>query len=656
MAEEDDDERIIAVFRKYDQDGDGRISRLEFGNLMGTLNPEMFSDESNVEALLNGVDSDADGFISYPELVRWIHGGGDTPRELMDGIDGLLETGRRKRCKYGPRCKRTSPQHLRGLCHPGDWDWDLEGDEAEGLDEHSSRGEHESEAPTNAVVGPCPESELEPPSYWTDGGDFALVEVTDEVFKTVQALASATYKHVRTRDRERGEEMPTGMDVVKVLRVENIPLWRRYAEFRYRTEKKRPHKCTPCARIAGEPVKTDVADTPMASRLREGVNEVYLWHGCSHEAVAGITEGGFSLSLAGTGAGSMYGNGVYLAECSSKSDEYAQEGEGDDAGVFPLLLCRGTLGELLKMTQGGQATHLMVEAAISCGSYDSVLGDREASVGTYREFVCYAEPQVYPEYVAYYRRSFYVEPPPMPDEVLPEKVPQTLTAVLRAPGRPEWRGPFAVSTDLLHGTLQFTRPDGSRLGADSRREKWQVFVPGGAAEPRFEAAYEGPLPPCLGWSGAGAAGPDEEMEIEYPRPKPPPLRRGYIENVATGLVMDIPGMNRNRGVNVNTWTKNGGQNQLWTLTPEGKIKSALNGLVLGVGGYRKNRGQLVVTWNDGGADKFWELTPQGVLESKWCGLAMGIGNARRSRGGQIVTWNSAPDWDKVWRFVEHPMG
>jgi len=34
-----------------------------------------------------------------------------------------------------------------------------------------------------------------------------------------------------------------------------------------------------------------------------------------------------------------------------------------------------------------------------------VLGDRKASVGTYREFVVYGDDQVYPEYLVLYSRE-----------------------------------------------------------------------------------------------------------------------------------------------------------------------------------------------------------------------------------------------------------
>jgi len=127
-----------------------------------------------------------------------------------------------------------------------------------------------------------------------------------------------------------------------------------------------------------------------------------LWHGCSLEGAKGISKDGFDISRCGSGAGSMYGAGFYLAECTSKSDEYAKDSED---GVCCLLLVRAVLGEVLHMTAGGAAVHAMIDAALKSGSYDSILGNREASVGTYKEFVVYQEPQCYPEYVIRYKRK-----------------------------------------------------------------------------------------------------------------------------------------------------------------------------------------------------------------------------------------------------------
>lgn len=85
----------------------------------------------------------------------------------------------------------------------------------------------------------------------------------------------------------------------------------------------------------------------------------------------------------------MFGEGAYFAECSSKADEYAQQGEGIYVGTYALLLCRVVCGQMLRLTRPNEETR---KELLARGAIDSVLGDREASVGTYREFVVFQEP------------------------------------------------------------------------------------------------------------------------------------------------------------------------------------------------------------------------------------------------------------------------
>mmetsp|Transcript_51508 Transcript_51508/g.119731 ORF Transcript_51508/g.119731 Transcript_51508/m.119731 type:complete len:150 (+) Transcript_51508:168-617(+) len=141
----------------------------------------------------------------------------------------------------------------------------------------------------------------------------------------------------------------------------------------------------------------------LAKVMMPAVNEVYLWHGTSEAGATSIIQNGFKVELAGSSAGTLYGRGIYMAECSSKADEYS----ADDTvpGVHCMLLCRAVLGEILSLTAGGEATYSMIEAGIKSGAYDSVLGDREASVGTYREFVVYDSARIYPEYLIRYEHE-----------------------------------------------------------------------------------------------------------------------------------------------------------------------------------------------------------------------------------------------------------
>ena len=59
----------------------------------------------------------------------------------------------------------------------------------------------------------------------------------------------------------------------------------------------------------------------------------------------GIKETGFQKEFAGSHKGTMFGRGIYFAECSSKSDEYATaDATGKYAGCCAMILCRVVLG------------------------------------------------------------------------------------------------------------------------------------------------------------------------------------------------------------------------------------------------------------------------------------------------------------------------
>lgn len=251
--------------------------------------------------------------------------------------------------------------------------------------------------------------EVCPPSYWSNGrrnldaraGLQAQVSPPAEVCEEIQRMLDRTFKLVRTRDRAQGV-MPKRLHVVQVLRIENSTTWNRYAEERCRIRRKGESRCTPVSAISGE-FLTKASMVGLGSDLSTNLNEAYLFHGTAAAAATSIASDGFKVKLAGSSAGTMYGNGVYLSECSSKGDEYAKP---DDEGHCCLLLCRVILGEMLHMTRGGVATHTMIAEAMRSEEYDSVLGDREACRGTYREFVVYKDEKVYPEYVIVYSRQY----------------------------------------------------------------------------------------------------------------------------------------------------------------------------------------------------------------------------------------------------------
>jgi len=262
------------------------------------------------------------------------------------------------------------------------------------------------------AVGPRLSSTPAPvPKYWQNQNwrdeAFNMLVPCPSLVSSFQDLVDGTYKKVVTRDRRSGQ-LPERLRVTNVMRIENRDLWAQYCAGREGVKAKRRHRAVALEKLtkAGPAQTMALASSDLKQDIDRDINEVLLWHGTSPNGAMGIKNEGFRMSKAGTNAGSMFGPGIYLAENSTKSDEYAQDDkDGLYQGQFCLLLCRAVLGQVLQMVDGGEAVHGMVSEAMRSEKYDSVLGDRAVAVGTYREFVIYKAEQAYPEYVILYNRE-----------------------------------------------------------------------------------------------------------------------------------------------------------------------------------------------------------------------------------------------------------
>jgi len=241
------------------------------------------------------------------------------------------------------------------------------------------------------------------PRYWTIPEVSRTFEKTQDMVRcekqelqALQAMMDKTFRRILTRDRvyeyqaSTNEEMPYRLEVVHAFRSENMPLWQRLLTRR--------------AGYSGGAdmvqCKTREAGDLLNQRLMDG--EGYLFHGTNPSSSVSILKNGFVLNHAGKSTGTMFGYGVYLAECCSKSDEYASE---DTGGAYPglraLLVCRSFIGNPYVVHQAGD----YIEEAKANGC-DCLLGDRESKVNTYREFVFFDEAQVVPEYTVIYKRVY----------------------------------------------------------------------------------------------------------------------------------------------------------------------------------------------------------------------------------------------------------
>lgn len=133
---------------------------------------------------------------------------------------------------------------------------------------------------------------------------------------------------------------------------------------------------------------------------------MFLFHGTKPSAADSIAENAFKLSFSGTNKGTLFGPGIYFAESSSKSDEYAEDDQGGIyQGLYATLLCRVVMG-MARYNEEHRPDSAGLTKDCLHGDFHSVLGDREKIRGTFREFVVFDHEQAYPEFIIIYRRTF----------------------------------------------------------------------------------------------------------------------------------------------------------------------------------------------------------------------------------------------------------
>lgn len=63
---------VLQAFSKFDQNGDGTISRDELANVLKALDPKTYSDDALLDQMFHAADADRSGAIDYSEFVAWI--------------------------------------------------------------------------------------------------------------------------------------------------------------------------------------------------------------------------------------------------------------------------------------------------------------------------------------------------------------------------------------------------------------------------------------------------------------------------------------------------------------------------------------------------------------------------------------------------------
>nr|XP_043635053.1 polcalcin Syr v 3-like [Erigeron canadensis] len=82
MADEDQGD-LERIFKKFDINGDGKISSSELGEalkMLGSVSPE------EVQRMMEEIDTDGDGYISYEEYIEFCNAN----RGLMKDVAKIL--------------------------------------------------------------------------------------------------------------------------------------------------------------------------------------------------------------------------------------------------------------------------------------------------------------------------------------------------------------------------------------------------------------------------------------------------------------------------------------------------------------------------------------------------------------------------------------
>jgi len=186
--------------------------------------------------------------------------------------------------------------------------------------------------------------------------------------------------------------------------------------------------------VPGLPVKTARA---RGFTLSQACNEVILLHGTNPDRLLALLSTGLNERYSGTGAGTAFGDGVYLAEDVGKTDQYVSADSAYDPSselhkrlygrtvrhpddVFYVLVVRAALGFPVRTQQTGQRATSMdtrekifpinfrelsaVPGVTPPICHHSLIAELGQVIDRYREFVLFHSDYVHIDYVLAYHR------------------------------------------------------------------------------------------------------------------------------------------------------------------------------------------------------------------------------------------------------------
>ncbi|XP_013395278.1 uncharacterized protein LOC106162518 [Lingula anatina] len=262
------------------------------------------------------------------------------------------------------------------------------------------------------------EMEVQAPDYWVnfqddfkkcagEEGRVMLVEIGGQIRKEVKHMMKKSWSKEKMliHGRDSVGLHHTDFRITKVERVENPRLWSQY--FCKLQDISRKCARNPIDRAPWMHAYTYQLSGILNERLRNELNEYYFFHGTNTNVAETICATGLDFRIGNEG---LFGKGIYLAENSSKSDQYAWL-SATDRGTkgLKMFLVRACIGRPYLTREKKQFPRppctekgCMQVVCNHTSHFDSVIAD--VSNMLYREFIIYEKTMCYPEYIITYDR------------------------------------------------------------------------------------------------------------------------------------------------------------------------------------------------------------------------------------------------------------
>ncbi|CAC5406575.1 unnamed protein product [Mytilus coruscus] len=255
-------------------------------------------------------------------------------------------------------------------------------------------------------------------STFASKGAFKLVDVEQKTLQAVRSLVQKTwnedsFKH--GRDAVGLADLKYNkIKVTDVKRLENLNLFEKYASFRQQMFGKVLNQSSTfrspeeLPKSKGQLLTTHHIDPCLTKDIYREINEHYVFHGTKPENIEIILATGLDSRMARVN--SMFGQGVYGSESSTKSDQYADDRDKRDMSPKSMFLTRMCMGEIYiidkpqRMLRPPCRSCLSLRCKKECRNtelFDSVLVDGK---WIFREMVVYDHAQCYPEFLIKYQR------------------------------------------------------------------------------------------------------------------------------------------------------------------------------------------------------------------------------------------------------------